>query len=249
MNSPAKIWSLTVNADEAVAIGAAFLAAKLHNTADKPANRFLLIDVIPKSLGIEALQDEENGIARIKVNNLLGEFVLSGIAAARAGQPNIKVTFTVDTDGILVVIAVEEGSTNDESTISIDNITAGRMNGDDIQRMKDQEIDFRRQQEMLKENADAKNSFIAYCNEMQRMLRENEDIQKKCNAELKWLEENEDETATAYKERHEALKTVCQPFVAIKHPAADAQGIADVNDDANAQKKMKLDIHIDDDLL
>ena len=50
-------------------------------------------------------------------NNLLGEFVLSGLEPKPAGIPRIKVTFSLDTDGILFVSAVDESSGIENSLV------------------------------------------------------------------------------------------------------------------------------------
>ncbi|KAJ9542378.1 hypothetical protein OSB04_028884 [Centaurea solstitialis] len=76
----------SINADEAVAHGAALLAAKLSGNGNE----------IVKDLGESK---------KIKENIFLDEFVLYGIPEAPAGGQNIKIWFNIDANGILNVTA------------------------------------------------------------------------------------------------------------------------------------------------
>jgi len=58
--------------------------------------------------------------AMTRDNNLLGKFELSGIPPAPRGVPQIEVTFDVDANGILNVMAVDK-STGHENKITITN--------------------------------------------------------------------------------------------------------------------------------
>ena len=55
-----------------------------------------------------------------KDNNILGKFNLDGIPPAPRGTPQIEVTFDVDANGILNVIAVDKAS-GKEGHITITN--------------------------------------------------------------------------------------------------------------------------------
>jgi molecular chaperone DnaK len=126
---------LSVNPDEAVAIGAAIQASVITGeTAD-----VLLLDVTPLSLGVEtqggvmtpiiprnttvptkrsqvfSTAQDNQSLVRVHVlqgeremaadNHTLGRFELIGIPPAPRGVPQIEVSFDIDTDGILHVSA------------------------------------------------------------------------------------------------------------------------------------------------
>lgn len=73
----------------------------------KKSKMFSTSDDNQNSVTIKIFEGERPNTAN---NNLLGEFELSGIENAQRGVPQIKVTFDVDIDGILIVTAIDEGS-------------------------------------------------------------------------------------------------------------------------------------------
>jgi molecular chaperone DnaK (HSP70) len=56
------------------------------------------------------IQVYEGERAMTKDNNLLGQFDLEGIPPAPRGVPQIEITFELNTDGILKVIATDEST-------------------------------------------------------------------------------------------------------------------------------------------
>jgi L1 cell adhesion molecule like protein len=65
-------------------------------------------------------------------NNLLGEFTISGIESAKRGEPQIDVSFSIDSDGIVNVKAVDQ-KTMAQANIEIAN--RSRASDADIERM------------------------------------------------------------------------------------------------------------------
>ena len=129
--------NVSVNPDEAVALGAAIQADILAgNTKD-----LLLLDITPLSLGLETMgglmdvllprnskiptkaarqyttyKDGQGGMKiavyqgerdLVKDNRRLAEFNLTGIPGMPAGLPKVEVSFLINADGILVVNAKE----------------------------------------------------------------------------------------------------------------------------------------------
>ncbi len=157
-----------VNADEAVAVGAAIQGGVLKGDVKD----VLLLDVTPLSLGIETLggvmtkliqknttiptkanqvfstADDNQPAVTIKVlqgergmtagNKSLGEFNLEGIPPAVRGMPQIEVTFDIDANGILHVSARDK-ATGKENKIVIK--ASSGLSEAEIQKMvKDAEV-------------------------------------------------------------------------------------------------------------
>jgi molecular chaperone DnaK len=68
-----------------------------------------------------------------KQNRLLGEYTLSGIAAAPAGVPKIEVTFDISADGLIRVSSMDK-ATKQKQSVTI-NLSGG-LSEADIERMK-----------------------------------------------------------------------------------------------------------------
>lgn len=151
-----------VNADEAVAVGAAVQAGVLAGEVKD----VLLLDVTPLSLGIETMggilsklidknttiptkanqvfstaEDNQSAVT-IHVlqgerkqaihNKSLGQFNLEGISPSPRGMPQIEVIFDLDADGILHVSAKDK-STGKEQKITIQ--ASSGLTDEDIERM------------------------------------------------------------------------------------------------------------------
>jgi L1 cell adhesion molecule like protein len=71
--------------------------------------------------------------AHVDANNKLGSFVISGVQRARAGEPKVDVTFSLDANGILNVTARDQ-ITNAEANAEI-KAEKGRLSSEDIDKM------------------------------------------------------------------------------------------------------------------
>jgi molecular chaperone DnaK len=71
-------------------------------------------------------------------NDLLGEFVLSGIRPARKGEPEIEVSFDIDANGIVSVSARDQ-ATGKEQSITVN--ATGTLSDEEIQKIiEEQEL-------------------------------------------------------------------------------------------------------------
>jgi molecular chaperone DnaK len=154
--------NLSVNPDEAVALGAAIQAAVLKGEVKD----VLLLDVTPLSLGVETLggvmtkliernttiptrkteifstAEDNQPAVDIHVlqgerdlardNRTLGKFKLEGIAPAPRGLPQIEVTFDIDANGILNVTA-KDVATGKEQSVTITGSTS--LDKSEVERM------------------------------------------------------------------------------------------------------------------
>jgi len=95
-----------------------------------------------------------------KDNHLLGKFELGGIPPAPRGQPQIEVSFEIDSNGILNVGAEDKGTGKSEK-ITITN-DKGRLTEEDIERMIREAEEYADEDKKVKERIDAKNAFDGY---------------------------------------------------------------------------------------
>jgi L1 cell adhesion molecule like protein len=238
----------SINADEAVAYGAALQAAALNNEEI----HFVLQDVTPLSLGISInggvmsvvvprntqipTQKEdsytttrdnqivvpftvyEGERAMVVDNNLLGQFNLTGIPAARCGVPSLKVVFEVDADGILKVSARDKES-GVSNHISMTN-EGGWLSKEEIEIMVGDAETFRREDEEVKKKHIAKANLENYVCNMRSRVKEAQ-IQGEMNARVaedtvqvlnmveKWLDENDSAQPSELEEKLTGLKMKC----------------------------------------
>merc|ERR1711879_220543 len=104
-----------------------------------------------------------------KDNRKLGTFELNGIPPAPRGQPQIEVSFELDSDGILNV-AAQDKATNRQEKITITN-DKGRLTQEEINRMVDEAERFAEEDKLVKERVDARNAFNSYIRSMESAIR------------------------------------------------------------------------------
>ncbi|KJH70020.1 molecular chaperone DnaK [Aliterella atlantica] len=112
------------------------------------------------SVEIHVLQGER---AMAKDNKSLGRFVLAGIPPAPRGMPQIEVSFEIDVNGILKVLAQDKG-TGREQSIRI--TSTGGLTASEVERMRQEAEMFadqdRKRIELIELRNQAENLFYSY---------------------------------------------------------------------------------------
>merc|ERR1712048_1538086 len=126
----------------------------------------------------------------VKDNHLLGKFDLTGIPPAPRGQPQIEVSFSIDENSIMNVLAKDQG-TNKEESITITN-DKGRL---------------------TQEQIDGRNNLDSYLHSMKQTVEDPDKLKDKLGEEDKntildavketqtWYDANQNATAEEYQEQ------------------------------------------------
>lgn len=148
-------------------------------------------------------------------NELLGEFMLTGIPPAPAGTPQIEVSFNIDENGIVNVEAEDKGSGSKED-ITIEG--GAGLSDEEIEKMQEEAEEHAEEDKRRRERIEARNNAEATVRRAETLLEENEeeldeDIQESINTAIEDLEallEDEDATTDDYEEATEQLSEELQ---------------------------------------
>lgn len=154
---------------------------------------------------------------------LLGKFDLTGIPPAPRGTPQIEVTFQVDANGILNVMAEDKASGKSEK-ITITN-DKGRLSQEEIERMVKEAEEFAEEDKKVKERIDARNSLEIYVYNMRNQINDKDKLADKLEADekekietatkeaLEWMDENQTAEKEDYDEKLKEVEAVCNPII------------------------------------
>ncbi|XP_028657951.1 heat shock 70 kDa protein-like [Erpetoichthys calabaricus] len=168
------------------------------------------------------IQVYEGERAMTKDNNLLGKFQLTGIPPAPRGVPQIEVTFDIDANGILNVLAMDK-STGKENKITITN-DKGRLSKEEIEKMVQDAVKYKADDDAQRDKIAAKNSLESYAFNMKSIVEEenmagkiSKDDKKmivdKCNQNMTWLENNQLADKEEFDHRLKELEKICSPII------------------------------------
>jgi len=169
-----------------------------------------------------------------KDNHMLGKFEMGGIAPAARGQPQIEVTFEIDSDGILNVGAEDKASGKTEK-ITITN-DKGRLSQEEIDRMVKEAEDMAEEDKKTKERIDAKNAFDGYIHSMRSAIEGSGGLGDKLEAEEKstvmdaikegqsWLDSNPESDVEEIKQKEQEIKDICAPIMSKYYGQAGGEG-------------------------
>ncbi len=167
------------------------------------------------SVEIKVFQGER---AMARDNRLLGVFQLVGIPPAPRGIPQVEVTFDIDANGILNVLA-KDRATNNEQKITI--TSSSGLSKDEVDKMaKDAEshqVDDRRK----KEEIEARNRGDAMVYNIEKMLKEHRS--KISDSDAKTVEAALEETKKALAEGNlEQITAATDKLTTASHKLAEA---------------------------
>jgi len=150
--------------------------------------------------------------------NLLGEFDLTEIPPMPRGQPQIEVTYDVDTNGILNVHAVEKSSKK-EKKINISN-DKSRLTKEEIEIMIKEAEKYKEQDEKYKQSFEAKNILESYYYSIRKTISNskiNDKLPDSVNHKLTNVEElltvKELQDKDTYETKKKELEEVYEPFI------------------------------------
>merc|ERR1712187_458094 len=177
------------------------------------------------------IQVFEGERALTKDNRKLGTFELNGIPPAPRGQPQIEVSFEIDPNGILSVVA-QDKATNKEENIVITN-DKGRLTQEEIERMIDEANERAEEDKLVRERVDARNALDGYLRSMRSAIEAKAGLGDKIASDEKrrildavedgqsWLDANPEADADDIKEKHDDVTSVCAPIIS-KYSGADS---------------------------
>ena len=170
-----------------------------------------------------------------KDNNLLGKFELNNIPPAPRGVPQIEVTFEVDANGIMKVMAADKGTGRSES-ITITN-DKGRLSKEEIDRMVAEAEEFAEQDEAIRKRVEAVNNYQNFISMLRTQVTDKEGLGGKLDSNdkaaiqqlikdaEKWMEENGQAAEAQDIEEHlQELQAAISPITAKVYNAGGAGG-------------------------
>ena len=132
-----------------------------------------------RAVKIIVLQGESERAAE---NELLGEFMLTGIRPAKRGEPEIEVTFDIDSDGI-VSVSARDMDTGQEQSITV--TASSGLTEQEIQWMVDRsreyEVELKVKSDLEKACSDLDREIV----KIERALKENKEIPPSLEKEAK----------------------------------------------------------------
>jgi len=179
-----------------------------------------------------------------KDNHKLGQFDMSGIPPAPRGQPQIEVTFEIDSNGILNVGAEDKGTgASEKITITNDK---GRLTEEEIEKMIREAEEFAEEDKLAKERIDARNAFDGYIHSMKSAIEgsgDNKGLGEKMDEDEKetiddaikdgqdWLSSNPEADAEEIKEKQKEIEGICSPIIQKYYQGSGGGGDSADDDD------------------
>ncbi|CAD8103109.1 unnamed protein product [Paramecium sonneborni] len=152
----------------------------------------------------------------------LGQFQLDGIAPAPRGVPQIEVTFDIDENGIMNILAEDKASKkNNKITITNDK---GRLSKQDIDRLVNEAEKYKADDEKIKLRIESKNNLESTAYHIKNTINDEQFKDKFTSDEKrqltdlveqtqKWLDSHQNEEADTYKNKLKELESKFHPIM------------------------------------
>jgi len=182
------------------------------------------------------IQVFEGERAMTRDNNLLGKFELTGIPSAPRGVPQIDVTFEIDVNGVLRVLAQEKGAGKSESITIVND--KGRLSAEDIEKMVKEAEQYADQDRAAKEKIEAKNGLENYSYTIKNQVNDESALGGKISSEdkkaiidavddtVRWIDSNPSASKDEYDQQKEALEKIVHPITKKLYGDSGSQGPA-----------------------
>eukprot|EP00978_Attheya_sp_CCMP212_P000499 scaffold995_cov53-Attheya_sp.AAC.3 len=172
-------------------------------------------------------------------NHLLGLFDYKGLPPMPRGEVEVRVTFTIDANGILEVTAENKGMKNVQK-ITI-NPETGRLSQDDIDRMVKEGDQYAQEDAELRERIEARNKLESFVYSISSTLKEHKDTLNKkvpmidlktledtVDETMDWLEDNQEAETDSFDGKYDELNAISNPILMHVY---DADSGSDANND------------------
>ncbi len=192
------------------------------------------------------IQVYEGERAMARKNNLLGKFELNGIPPAPRGVPQIEVTFTLDSNGILKVSAVDKG-TGKSNSITITN-DKNRLSKEEIDKMVEEGEKFAEEDKETRETIESRNALENYAHSLKNQIsdengfgskisdEDKETLQDAVNEALEWIDDNgEDASKEDFDEQKEKLSKIAYPITSKLYGGAEGDAGEAYQSDEDAE--------------
>ncbi|CAG8684055.1 3613_t:CDS:2, partial [Acaulospora morrowiae] len=135
----------------------------------------------------------EGEIARAVDNNLLGEFEFTGISPAPKGVSQIEVTFDIDSNGFLKVLARDINSGQHNKFIVTND--KNRLSNKEIEQMIEDAKKHRAEDQRVKQKEQARNNFERHLGNLQNIFQET----------ITWFDDNQEAEREEYERKRENI--------------------------------------------
>merc|ERR1712113_633057 len=157
-----------------------------------------------------------------KDNNLLGKFELMGIPPAPRGVPQIKVTFNVDTNGVLSVDAKDTKDESRSQSIKIESRGGTRLTEEELKKIIEDAEKFKAQDDEKRKIIQAKNDLenLSYqirnsCDDSKLNIDQSDKdkLQKLCKETIEWIDNNPNAEKEEYEYKKKELEDAWKPII------------------------------------